>query len=79
MPHYFFITRDGDEVTEDRVGIDCTDDAAAVEMGLEGLADLAREKIPGSTRRTIRMEIVGEEGRHIVATATLDLNVQSNR
>lgn len=75
MPRYFFITRDGDEVTDDRVGIDCTDDAAAVEMGLEGLADLVRERIPGSIRRTITMEIICNQRG--VASATVDLNVQS--
>jgi len=48
MPRYFFKTMEGADISDDLVGIDCTDDATAVDMGLEGLADLAREESLGA-------------------------------
>ena len=57
MPHYYFDTRDGLERITDDVGLDFDNLHAARGEATRGLADLAKEALPGSERRELSIEV----------------------
>jgi hypothetical protein len=57
VPHYYFDTRDGLELITDDVGLDFDDLHAARDEATRGLADLAKEALPGSERRELSIEV----------------------
>lgn len=60
MPLYFFDTRDNDDLVEDDVGLDLPDLEAVKVHAAAGLADLARDVLPGSLKRTLSVEVRDE-------------------
>jgi hypothetical protein len=52
MALYYFDMRDGDEFIDDDVGLDYPDLEAVKVEAARALADLARDVIPGSVRRS---------------------------
>ena len=60
MPLYFFDTRDGDEFIRDDVGEELRDLEAAKEVAAISLAELARDVLPGSIRRVLKVEVRDE-------------------
>jgi hypothetical protein len=57
MPHYFFDTRDGPEFVRDELGIELDGIEAARDEATRGLADLARDALPGALRRELAVEV----------------------
>ena len=57
MPHYYFDTRDGLERITDDVGLDFDNLHAARVEATRGLADLAKDALPGSERRELAIEV----------------------
>jgi hypothetical protein len=69
MAVYFFDTRDNDDFIEDDVGVELPNlDAVKYQTGLS-LAELARDVLPGSTKRNLAVEVRDE--RQPVMTAKL--------
>lgn len=70
MPHYFFDTRDGSQCIRDEIGLELNGIDAARDEATQGLADLARDALPGSARRELAIE-VRDEADHMVLKAAL--------
>ena len=72
MSLYFFDTRDDDDFIQDDMGVECTDlDAAKIEAA-RGLAELARDVLPGSGRRELAIEVRDDRGPALIAKMTFD-------
>jgi hypothetical protein len=69
MPRYFFDTRDG-ELIRDEIGIVLQGVAAARDEATRGLADFARDALPGSVRRELAVEVRDEADLQVL-TASL--------
>jgi hypothetical protein len=70
MPRYFFDTRDGADFVRDEIGIELDGVEAARDEATRGLADFARDALPGSVRRELAVEC-RDEGDHDVLRAAL--------
>ena len=57
MPHYYFDTRDGQERITDDVVLDLDGIDAARDEATRGLADLAKDALPGSERRELATQV----------------------
>lgn len=69
VPRYFFDTRDG-ELIRDEIGIDLDGMEAARDEATRGLADFARDALPGSLRRQLSIHVRDEFERALL-TASL--------
>ena len=69
VPRYFFETRDG-ELVRDEIGIVLEGFAAARDEATRGLADFARDALPGSVRRELAVEVRDEADLQVL-TASL--------
>ncbi|MEP7130252.1 MAG: hypothetical protein ABI770_03900 [Sphingomicrobium sp.] len=67
MPHYFFDTRNDDDFIEDDVGLELPDLKAVKEQAALSLAELARDVLPGSMKRTLTVEVRDERQPVMVA------------
>jgi len=67
MPHYYFATRDGGDLSCDEVGLVLPDIAAATKMAARSLAELALELIPNCHSRCLRVD-VRDDQEAILAT-----------
>ena len=56
MTRYYFDTRDGAEFIRDELGIELDGIEAARDEATRGLADFARDALPGSVRRELAVE-----------------------
>jgi hypothetical protein len=63
MPVYYFDTRDGQERITDEIGLDLDGIEAARDEATRGLADLARDALPGSERRELAIEVRNQTHR----------------
>ena len=72
MPRFFIDTDDGDMAHRDVVGQDLPDAEAARMATLDGLPDMARDKMPDGDRRTFIARARDEQG-NVVYVATLTL------
>ena len=70
MPHYYFDTRNGLERITDDVGLDFDSIDVARDEATRGLADLAKDALPGSERRELAIE-VRDQMRRLVLRAAL--------
>lgn len=61
MPLYFFDTRDGEKFIQDDVGVELPDLDAVKVLAARSLAELARDVIPGSVKRTLEVEVRDEQ------------------
>jgi hypothetical protein len=57
MPRFFFDTRDNTDFVRDEIGLDLDGLDAVRDQATRGLADLARDVLPGSTRRELAVEV----------------------
>ena len=57
MPRYFFDTRDGDRFFRDDVGDDLPDINSVLKEASRFLGELARDVLPGSTKRVLTVEV----------------------
>lgn len=57
---YFFDTRDNDRFVEDEVGLEFPDLETVKAQAAMSLAELAREVLPGSSRRVLSVEVRDE-------------------
>jgi hypothetical protein len=57
MPLYFFDTRDNSNVVRDEIGVHLDGFDAARDEATRGLADLARDALPGTVRRELAVEV----------------------
>lgn len=62
MPLYFFDTRDNDEFVEDDVGTELPDIESVKIAAASGLAEIARDVIPGSLKRNLSIEVRDDLG-----------------
>ena len=57
MPLYFFDTRDNSHFVRDDIGVDLDGLDAVRDEATRGLADLARDALPGAIRRELAVEV----------------------
>jgi hypothetical protein len=62
MALYFFDTRDNDDFIEDDVGVELTNLEAVKHQAALALTELARDVLPGSTKRNLAVEVRDERG-----------------
>jgi hypothetical protein len=69
---YFFDTRDNDEFVHDDVGVECSGLEAVKMEAARGLAELARDVLPGSSRRELAIEVRDDQGPVLIARMTFE-------
>ena len=57
MPLYFFDTRDGETFVPDEIGVECQGIEEARDQAAIYLAEMAKDVLPGSTRRELAVEV----------------------
>jgi hypothetical protein len=57
MPLFFFDTRDNSNFIRDEIGLDLDGLDAVRDEATRGLADLARDALPGAIRRELAVEV----------------------
>ena len=57
MPLYFFDTRDGKTFIPDEIGMECQGIKEARDQAALCLAEMAKDVLPGSTRRELAVEV----------------------
>ena len=57
MPLYFFDTRDGVTLVPDEIGLECQGIEEARDQAALYLAEMAKDVLPGSTRRELAVEV----------------------
>ena len=62
---YFFDSNDGATYFRDDTGVELPGIDAARDMASRGLADLAKEAIPGATRRELSIDVRDGDGLHL--------------
>ena len=72
MPLYFFDTWDNDAFIEDEVGLELPDLQAVKDQAGLSLAELARDVLPGSIKRTLTIEVRDERQPVLRATLTFE-------
>jgi hypothetical protein len=76
MPRYYFDTRDSEKFIPDEVGIILSSIEAARDEAARGLAEMARDVLPGKLRRELAVEVRDEEKRPVLR-ASLWFEVQT--
>jgi len=67
MPHYFFATRcNSEDFVRDEAGLELDNIEAARDEATRGLADLARDTLPGATRRELAVEVRDPDDRALL-------------
>ena len=69
MTRYYFDTRDGAEFIRDELGIELDGIEAARDEATRGLADFARDALPGSIRRELAVECRDDANRDVLRDA----------
>jgi hypothetical protein len=69
MPRYFFDSRDGDKFIPDELGLELPNVEAARDQAALALAEIAKDVLPGSTRREI--VIVVRDGAPVLETSLI--------
>lgn len=75
MPRFYFDSRDGDLFIRDDEGLDLDTVEQARDEATAGLADLAKDAIPGGVRRELAIEVRDGTDRRIIR-ASLWFEVQ---
>ena len=68
MPLYFFDTRNNDDFIEDDVGLEFLDLETVKAQAALSLAELARDILPGSVKRTLAVEVRDERQPVLIST-----------
>jgi NMD protein affecting ribosome stability and mRNA decay len=71
MALYYFDTYDGGEVVVDVDGLEFPNLETVKVEAARGLADLARDVLPGSVRRELAIVVRDEESRHVMKTVII--------
>jgi hypothetical protein len=61
MPLYFFDTRDGSNLIRDDTGIELDGIERARDEAARGMADLAKESLPGAIQRELSVDVAGRD------------------
>jgi hypothetical protein len=69
MPRYFFDTRDNSHLIRDEEGLELDGIKAARNEATRGLADLAKDAIPGTIRRELAVEVRDGADRALLRAA----------
>ncbi len=72
VARYYFDTRDDDNFIEDDVGLEFSDLGAVRDQAALSLAELARDVLPGSTRRVLAVEVRDESQPVLRAALTFE-------
>ena len=72
MALYFFDTRDGDDFVRDDIGEELPDLETVKKMAAKGLAELARDVLPGSVKRVLMIEVRDERRAVLQARLTFE-------
>jgi len=72
MARYFFDTRDDDRFIEDDVGLELDGLDSVKAQAALSLAELARDVLPGSTKRVLTVEVRDEEQPVLRAILTFE-------
>ena len=72
MPLYFFDTRDNDDVIEDDIGVEYPSLEAVKVEAARALAELARDVLPRSLKRMLKVEVRDAEGPVLEAVMTFE-------
>lgn len=67
MTRYFFDSRDGEKFIPDELGIELPDVEAARDQAALALAEIAKDVLPGSSRREIVIEV--RDGAPVLKTS----------
>jgi hypothetical protein len=57
VPKYFFDTRDGPDLIRDEIGLELDGIEEARDEATRGMADLARDALPGAIRRELSVQV----------------------
>jgi hypothetical protein len=66
MPHFYFDTRDGDDLIRDEIGLELVGIEQARDEATRGIADLARDALPGSVRRELSVQVRDHANRDVL-------------
>jgi hypothetical protein len=66
MPLYYFDTRDGDNFIRDELGLELDGIEQARDEATRGMADLARDALPGSVRRELSVQVRDHDDRDVL-------------
>jgi hypothetical protein len=66
MPRYFFDTRDGTRVVRDEYGLELNGVPEARHEATRGMADLAKDTLPGAVRRELAVEVRDDDHRDVL-------------
>jgi hypothetical protein len=66
VPHYFFDTRDGDDFIRDEIGLELDGMEAARDEATLGMADLAKDALPGAIRRELSVQVRDDADRDVL-------------
>jgi hypothetical protein len=66
MPRYFFDTRDGVHFVRDEYGLELNGVREARNEATRGIADLAKDALPGAVRRELAVEVRGDDDRDVL-------------
>jgi hypothetical protein len=69
MPMYYFDTRDGADFIRDEIGLELDGIEAVRDEATRGLADFARDALPGSLRRELAVEVRDDVDRPLLRAA----------
>lgn len=78
MARYFFDTRDGADFVRDEEGLELDGLEAVRDEATRGLADLARDVLPGAVRKELAVE-VRDQYDHALLKAALHFEVAGPR
>jgi hypothetical protein len=66
MPRYFFDTRDGVHFVRDEYGLELNSVREARNEATRGIADLAKDALPGAVRRELAVEVRSDDDRDVL-------------
>jgi hypothetical protein len=66
VPRYFFDTRDGDHLVRDELGLELDGIEQARDEATRGMADLAKDSLPGADRRELSVQVRDDADRDVL-------------
>ena len=71
MPRYYFDSHDDQDHVADNVGVELADIEAAKLEAARGIADIAKDVLPSTVRRSFSINVRDEQNRILVRTVLL--------
>lgn len=69
MPRYYFDSSDGRELIRDEIGIELPDLMSARDEAINGLPDIARDKLPEGSNRAFTVRVRDGAGQYLLEAA----------